>query len=340
MATNSGQNKTSGRIIGPYAEGSWNDPVIRREYFNRAGVNEEDITREKLEQLYKRLKVLRATGTIKIAGGKPGKFHQDNKDELITIRTEINRLENLLELEEDDIDMDSELGNPAPKISCLKTDQLGKQRGRRNKEKITESILQIMESSNITLEHLITGTNEDEILSATRQALIEDDRAAIPNEYRSLSEELNTDLGIVYWKEKIIIPKSLRLWVLQTLHAGHAGQEKMKEEAKIVHWPAIETDIREKARDCPRCFQSGKSTKTIIPSTKTGKLEILSKEMEEIQIDFAGPYEKIDKRFLIIGVDRYSKWTRAKLVKNCSEKMVIKFLDEIITENGYPKTKQ
>ena len=59
-------------------------------------------------------------------------------------------------------------------------------------------------------------------------------------------ESLSTVDGIILYKDRILIPQSLRANVKSTLHAAHQGVDSMIARAESsVFWPGITKDIRE-----------------------------------------------------------------------------------------------
>ena len=89
----------------------------------------------------------------------------------------------------------------------------------------------------------------------------------------------------------------------------------MLESAKLCWWPGMDSDIKEKARNCVRCIQNGKNLKTKLTSKDLGKLRTLTGPNQELQIDFYGPFRfQNKKKFLIVSIDRFTKWVNIKAV--------------------------
>ena len=83
---------------------------------------------------------------------------------------------------------------------------------------------------------------------------------------------------------------------------------------------------------------SGKNIKPNIPSTEKNELPKLENPNEEIQLDFIGPI-KIKHRniYILLSVDRYSKWPAACLTSTTNGTTAVKFLEQYIKLNGIPK---
>ena len=139
--------------------------------------------------------------------------------------------------------------------------------------------------------------------------------------------------------DRIIIPRSLRYAALNALHFGHPGINKMCNDAVIFWWPNMRSDIEKKAKTCSACLNAGKNLKTQLSSTKK-KLELPKHPGEEIQIDFTGNLNSkhLDSSpFIIIAVDKNSRWPAAKICKNTNHDTVITFLREYINVYRVPK---
>ena len=83
----------------------------------------------------------------------------------------------------------------------------------------------------------------------------------IPEEYRQYKKILSTRFGIVFYDDKIIIPKPLRQTVIMLLHKGHLAINKMNHAARLFWWPKLTKDIQSKYNECIPCKMSGKSIK-------------------------------------------------------------------------------
>ena len=97
----------------------------------------------------------------------------------------------------------------------------------------------------------------------------------------------------------------------------------------------------EKAKTCSACLNAGKELKTQLPSTEKSKLEPPKNPGEEIQIDFTGNLNSkhLDSSpFVLVAVDKNSRWPVAKISKNTNHDTVLTFLREYINVYRVPKT--
>ena len=74
------------------------------------------------------------------------------------------------------------------------------------------------------------------------------------NAFRKLSESLVILNGCLLYRSRVVIPVSLQPQVLELLHLGHFGMQRMKQLARTaVYWPRIDTDIAEACTRCTAC---------------------------------------------------------------------------------------
>ena len=145
-------------------------------------------------------------------------------------------------------------------------------------------------------------------------------------------DELSIQRGCIMWGNRIVIPPLLRQRVLNLLHIGHPGINRMKELARsYTWWPKIDKDIEEKVRMCSNCQFARNSSEQNLnhPWERTVRVG------ERVHIDFAGP---VDKHMLLILVDSHSKWIEAIPMKSTTASDTIEVLEEIFASIGLPET--
>ena len=131
----------------------------------------------------------------------------------------------------------------------------------------------------------------------------------------------------------------MRSTIIAMLHQGHISTAKMDQLAEAFWWPGIQREIQEKAETCPSCRAAGKNIITQISSTEKNKLEILTEPNQEIQLDFAGPIKSKTRGdvYILVAVDRFSKWPTALVCGNTDTRTVLKILTKSFTDNGTPQ---
>ena len=139
---------------------------------------------------------------------------------------------------------------------------------------------------------------------------------------------------------RLAVPEKLRQAVLRRLHQGHPGQEAMLEVSNYLWWPHMPKDMVNMAEECRSCTRYGKNVKYIIPKNSAKPLPLLTQPGQELQLDYAGPLEdhKGKKIYLLVAIDRYSKFPSVKVTKSTGGKSTIKFLRIYIETHGIPES--
>ena len=158
-------------------------------------------------------------------------------------------------------------------------------------------------------------------------------------EYNQYKYNFSTKFGIVFYDNKIVIPKPLRQTVIKLLHKGHPAINKMNHAALLFWWPKLTKDIQSKCNECNSCKMSGKSIKPQLPMTEIIYLPPAEKPIQEIQLDLFGPLRFKHRRFyILISIDRYSRWPGASIREAPTSRTAKIFLEQYILLNGIPET--
>ncbi|CAM1322239.1 Uncharacterised protein g8033 [Pycnogonum litorale] len=74
--------------------------------------------------------------------------------------------------------------------------------------------------------------------------------------FKKLKDSLTTENGCLFHASRIVIPSRLRQRVLELIHLGHFGMQRMKQLARtVVYWPHIDDDIEREVRTCSACAE-------------------------------------------------------------------------------------
>ena len=134
----------------------------------------------------------------------------------------------------------------------------------------------------------------------------------IPDKYKVHKRHLSTRLGVVFSDDNITIPQALRRTIITLLNRGHPATNKMSAAAKQFWWPKVTKEIQNKCNDCIPCKMAGKSIKPQIPMSEINYLPPADKPNQEVPLDFIGPIRCKQRRFfIVISIDRYSRWPAA-----------------------------
>lgn len=138
--------------------------------------------------------------------------------------------------------------------------------------------------------------------------------------------------------ERILLPKKYQTASIQRAHetTGHrATSGTLRRIAESYVWPGLRRQVQEYIRTCPTCLAH--SRRQIRPPM--GDIEIPPTPMQNIGIDFIGPFSPADpqgNRYLLTVVDHLSGWAEAYPAKDQSAQEIIR----IITERYIPVHQQ
>ena len=150
--------------------------------------------------------------------------------------------------------------------------------------------------------------------------------------FKKLKNSLSTENGCVFYGIRVIIPSSLRNHILELLHLGHFGMQRIKQLARsTVYWPRIDLDIENLCRKCTFCgqFQNKPAKPSIHPWMMPEKPR--SRLHLDHAINFLG-------RNRLILVDAYSKYPCIHPTTSTSSKSTTAILEQEFAHFEYPHT--
>jgi hypothetical protein len=164
-------------------------------------------------------------------------------------------------------------------------------------------------------------------------------RSEVPDDLQVFFQHKNhlsaTD-GVVLYKDRIVVPPSLRQNVLSLLHCAHQGVSRMIARAEAsVYWPGITVDIHNIRKSCAACNRMAPSQ----PPAPPAKIYHPLYPFQMVCADF---FMYKGKHYLAL-VDRYSNWLIVEKAKEGSKGLVdclrrtfstFGIPDEIATDGG------
>ena len=129
--------------------------------------------------------------------------------------------------------------------------------------------------------------------------------------------------------QKLVIPLSMRQYILELLHIAHLGIEKTKSWARAnVYWSGISGDIESYIQKCKECqqyrYKNPKETFIAHPIPNTPWAKIGSGILE-----YSG-------KLVIVAIDYFSKFIEFSEIKDKTAKTVILFFKQIFARHGLP----
>ena len=120
-------------------------------------------------------------------------------------------------------------------------------------------------------------------------------------QYFNVRDDLWVDNGMVMFKDRMVVPTSLRKQVLRSLHAAHQGIEGMRARAATsVYWPGMNVDLRNTRKNCQTCNE-------IAPSLPREPLILHPTPAYPFQ-QVVGDYFHFCGHIYLSLVDRFSGW--------------------------------
>jgi len=176
-------------------------------------------------------------------------------------------------------------------------------------ESLISSIgLDVEKVTAITWDLVKAESAKDESLCALRRLTVEgfpSTKDALGEEnhrFWEIREHLSVADDVLLYKDRIVIPKSLRTLALKNLHSAHQGVTSMTSRASIImYWPGMAADIDTARSACKSCNRNAPS-QTKLPPTAP---KLPTTPFEMIAADY---FELMAKHFLVVA-DRLSGWT-------------------------------
>lgn len=187
-------------------------------------------------------------------------------------------------------------------------------------------------------EDIARETQNDEVLKQVYK-LVKD---GVPNnnmdkilnpelrKYILKMSSLSCEENCLFFGNRLVIPKSATLGVLELLHKDHRGMVRMKALARgSVWWFGIDADIEAFVRSCDVCklVQSAEKQK------EYGEWPTTNFPFERVHIDL---FDFQKNEYLVV-FDDYSKYVEVKLVNNYNTYNVIGELRILFAQFGLPK---
>ncbi len=173
----------------------------------------------------------------------------------------------------------------------------------------------------INWEQVQIATSSDDnmlLLLSTIEDGIPDLKHQLPpsiREYHQFRQHLYSSDGVIVYKDRIVIPPSLRPSCLSALHAAHQGTSAMTSKAEAsVFWPGITNDIRATRANCSHCNRMAPSQAALPPTPPT-----LSEY--PFQCICADYFHYRGCNYLVI-IDRYSNWPIVERAKDGAQGLI------------------
>jgi hypothetical protein len=150
--------------------------------------------------------------------------------------------------------------------------------------------------------------------------------------YRRIAETLSVCNGCLIHGSRVVIPASMRREVLNLLHLGHFGMQRMKQLARTaVYWPNIDEDIEATCRHCVPCGEHQNKP----PKPAIHPWMLPEKPWSRLHLDHAINF--MGTNWLLV-TDAYSKYPCIHPTQSVSASATIDLLEQDFAHFGYPHT--
>jgi transposase InsO family protein len=133
---------------------------------------------------------------------------------------------------------------------------------------------------------------------------------------------------LLLYDDRIVVPRSLRLELLECVHQGHMGITKCRARARSsIWWPGLSKSVEEMVSSCHTCAKARPEHKEpLMPSS------FPSRPWERVAMDL---FELKGTMYIII-VDYYSRWAEFRKLDGQTSTQTIEVLKEVYSVHGIP----
>lgn len=136
--------------------------------------------------------------------------------------------------------------------------------------------------------------------------------------------------GIVFKGERVVVPKTMRRFVLDTVHKSHQGIVKCKQLARdLVYWPGMNAQLEEVVANCCACQENRRMQQKETMQSN----EIPKQPWQQVGEDL---FEFKGQKYLMC-VDYYSQYFEMVPLKDGTAKTVIETSKRIFSTHGIPE---
>ncbi|UYV80018.1 K02A2.6-like [Cordylochernes scorpioides] len=148
--------------------------------------------------------------------------------------------------------------------------------------------------------------------------------------YWHVKDELGVQNGLLMRSCRLVIPASMKLEILDKLHAGHFGITKTRLRAReTVWWPGISKEIAETVRKCSVCIQEAVSKhEPLIPTN------FPTRPWQKIGMDLF----KFENKWYLVVIDYYSRFPEMIQLDRLTASVVVRSCKSIFARHGIPET--
>ena len=187
----------------------------------------------------------------------------------------------------------------------------------------------------VTLPILVRHTDKDEILSQLKEDVKKGNlrRELRDKGYKECFTEISMQGGAMMRGDRLIIPKMLRVGVLEAAHQGHPGQQSMTRQMRgTCWWPGMNVDIKEYMETCIPCLAAVERNRTEPMQIR----KMLERPWQHCSADYKGPIA--GKYYFHVLIDNYSRWPEVQMVTSMSFEQLQGKMEDSFSIHGVPES--
>ena len=200
-------------------------------------------------------------------------------------------------------------------------------------EAFTTQVTASLPATAMRLQEIREAQKVDEECSQVRVYCLQGWPAYMPHQpllrpYWESRGHLSVVDDLLMYDDRLVIPRGMRLQILDCIHTGHLGITKCRSRARTsVWWPGLSKQIEDLVAQCVTCAKDRPTPKEPLMSAS-----FPSRPWERIATDL---FELNGKVYLIV-TDYYSRWFEIKELRNETSQVVIQALKELFAIHGIP----
>ena len=180
------------------------------------------------------------------------------------------------------------------------------------------------------------ATNRDPVLSEVKRYVREGWTQKIDSpdvqEFKKYAASVSVTDDCLINGNRVVIPEAVQPQILDILHLGHFGIQRMKQLARsAVYWPHIDSQIEDTCRGCVSCAEHQNKP----PKPANHPWMMPEKPWSRIHVDHAINF--MGNNWLIV-TDAYSKYPFIHQTSSTSTQATTTLLEEDFAYFGYPHT--
>ena len=193
--------------------------------------------------------------------------------------------------------------------------------------------IQALPASSQKLQAVRQAQKADSVLAEVREYCVRGWPGFIPSNpilqpYWQDRHRLTIIDDLLLYDDRLVIPLSMRLEMLERLHEGHMGVTKCRSLASSsIWWPSIGAAIEEMVSRCATCAKHRpEKREPLLPS------EFPDRPWQRLGMDLF----ELNGENYFLAVDYYSRWIEVKHLTFQTSKAIIKHLKAIMSVHGIP----